>query len=306
MLDIIINDYKKYKQQGVIGDICDKKENYYLSYPIRKSSGKKRWIDAPQEPLKQIQEDILFNLMYKMRPHKAAVGFVANIGVEYGAEKHLGNNVLLNMDLQNFFPSIRLHHISKLVKFINMRAENIFGDKTQHFSNTEELIFRDIVTYRGSLPQGSPCSPAIANMVAYGLDKELQKFADKYNLTYTRYADDLSFSHPNEDFPLQEYIGVVEYIIRKEGFRANKKKTRVMRPHQRMSVTGVVINEKLSVPRWKWRNFRAKLHNLNKAGKPINKLEWQQLKGYCEWIKQLHPKRGERFLKSLGQIPRSD
>lgn len=304
MIDNIISDFNSLRSNNFFHVFNTNKKDYYISHVIPKSDGSKRYIDAPQDPLIGTQYDILHKFLYKFKPHQTAVGFISGMGVEEGAKRHLPNNVVLNMDIKDFFPSVKRRRVLQTLSFLMRRA-----NKTKLFSERvypdEIQMIGELLTYKGSLPQGAPTSPAAANLVAFGLDKKLYDLACQYGMTYTRYADDLSFSHPDEDFSMEDMVAIVDIIIRSEGFTPNKKKTRISRPHQRMQVTGIVINEKLSVPRWKWRNFRAKLHNLKMDGHPISEQQYQKLKGYCEWIKNLHPKRGKKFLSQLGQIPRA-
>jgi retron-type reverse transcriptase len=98
-------------------------------------------------------------------------------------------------------------------------------------------------------------------------------------------------------------IEKIDEVLKANGFNINKKKTRIRRPNTRMLVTGVVINEKLGVPKWRWRNLRAKIHNYIKDQVILSKSQYLELRGLVEWIRQLHPNRGMQLLESLGKIP---
>lgn len=276
------------------------KNGYYLTYRIRKNNGSKRRIDAPQLILKDLQHQILERILCHVAPHKAAVGFRAGHSITDGADRHLGCGAILNMDLKDFFNNIKFYEVLKSLTYVTscMERMNITGV----WSNKELIHLTDFVTFRGCLPQGAPTSPALSNIVARHMDKDLYNLAEEEGYTYTRYADDLSFSHPTGDVDLLEVCKKAMQIIKSSGFYINHKKTRMQRPHQRMTVTGIVVNEKKSVPKWKWRQFRAKLHNLEKSQKEINKEEYQQILGYAQWINQLHPKRGQRFLDQIGNL----
>jgi len=123
-----------------------------------------------------------------------------------------------------------------------------------------------------------------------------------HGLTYTRYADDVTFSCKDKTYNIGQIIPDMERIMSVNRFRVNSKKTRVMRPHKRMVVTGIVINEKLGVPKYKWKNFRAKLHNLIRDDVVVSKEELQKLRGYAEWIKNLNKTRGDFFLSQIGRL----
>lgn len=276
------------------------KNGYYLSYKIKKKSGKYRWIDAPQLTLKDLQYQILERILCHIDPHPAAVGFREGHSMTEGADKHLGCAALLNMDLKDFFNSIDYNMALRTLTHVTSHmADNNF---TPEWNNLDLRMLTNLVTYKTRVPQGAPTSPALSNLVARHLDRQLHELAESYGMTYTRYADDLSFSHPTGDMDLMDiYVDILKTIKRNE-FRVNSKKTRMQRPHQRMSVTGIVVNEKKSVPKWKWRQFRAKLHNLEKSQEKIETGEYQKILGYAEWIRQLHPKRGQRFLDQIGKL----
>ena len=305
--------------QKEVADIVKKKEDYYLSFPIKKSSGKLRWIDAPQGKLKELQYNILYKILYVQRPHKAATGFILGKGVKDGALRHLGCKVILTMDLNDFFPSIKakptvIVTLSTCLKVMDIIRRKKTLDKIEY--NYQEIAdIASLLTYKGGLPQGSPASPAMANLVCWPLDKSLSSLSDTFGkeysteIKYTRYADDLSFSSENKDISIGKLIPLVEEELKKQNFSSNQKKTRIKRPNARMLVTGIVINEKLGVPKWHWRNLRARLHNLQsnpKSGLPPTGLslqEQQELRGQIEWIRQLHPVRGNSLMESLGKIP---
>ena len=286
-----------------LDDLCKDIHNNYLSYPIKKRSGKYRWIDAPQSPLIEMQHAILYNIIYKFKTHEACIGFTKDKSVIDGANAHLKSNILLTMDLRNFFNSIKLSRVFDTINRIRIRL-NTKGHKgiSYNISKRQAQVVAALVCYKGQLPQGAPTSPAMANLVAYPMDVQLAKFAKKHGVIYTRYADDVAFSHSDKNYNIGALIKPIEEIVRNNRLRLNYKKTKIRRPHNRMSVTGIVINEKLSVPRWKWRNFRAELHNLITNGAEISLEHYQQLRGYAEWIKTLNPSRGKFFLSQIGKL----
>lgn len=276
-------------------------EEYYSSFAIRKRNKTLRWIDSPCTELKTIQLNLLYNCLYKLSPHKDCVGFRVGIGVKDGASRHLGAKVLLTMDISNFFNSIKISKVQQFCSHLIKRLNSI--DKPNDLYTMHEISpLAYLLTFKGKVPQGAPTSPALANLIVYKMDAELSKLAKFYGCKFTRYADDLAFSSDNKDFNIGQLIPKIKSIVEREGLKINYRKTKIRRPHNRMAVTGIVINEKLSVPRWRWRNFRAELHNLIKEDIVIDLEYWQQLRGYAEWIKTLHPKRGSDFLKKIGQL----
>jgi retron-type reverse transcriptase len=296
--------YKILEQtQEEVNTIANNVNLYYLSFPIRKSNGKLRWLDAPQEPLKHMQVNILKEILYKFKPHPAAIGFCVGKSVKTGAEQHLGNKTVLCMDISNFFPSIENNDVARVFAYLlsklDKKIPGMFDPATKQFDLN---ILTKLTTYNGSLPQGAPTSPAIANIFCLNLDKILTEWSKKNNLIYTRYADDLTFSHKDKHFDIAMLIPEVTKIIQDYGFTVNKNKTRILRPHRRMQITGVVINDKLGVAKYKWRNLRAFLHNVEKSGQSLTLDEYRTTRGQIEWIRQLNHTRGEQLLQALGKV----
>lgn len=273
----------------------------YLKYPIKKKSGKLRWLNPPMEPLKTVQSEFLEKVSPLLEPHKCAVGFRKNKSVIDGAKAHLDSNVLLTLDLKDFFNNVDDYKIRSVCRNFTAALDSLDKIEEGEFESVMEF-FISLVTGPKGLSQGAPTSPAISNLVGKHLDRELFEFAQEKDLIYTRYADDLTFSTKDESvdmYPLQQQI---KSIIRRQNFIINTKKTRIQRPHRRMSVTGIVVNDKLSVPKWKWRQFRAKLHNIERDKTILTDKELEEIEGYAQWIKQLHPKRGQTFQDQIGRI----
>lgn len=283
--------------ESTVKEITENIENYYMSFPIKKASGKLRWIDAPQEPLKEIQSNILKNLVYKFRAHPCAFGFIKGKSVRDGAAMHVQSKVLLCVDVSNFFSSIKVDEIFRLLTYLLNNCK----EPISHTKEELEMLVA-LLTYKGGLPQGSPASPALANMFCMKLDQHMYNLAKTNNLRYTRYADDISFSSKTSDFMMFTILPEINKELIKWGFRMNPNKTRILRPHRRMIVTGVVVNNRLGTPKWVWKNLRARLHNLLVQKDSLSTIEYQKLRGQIEWIKTLHHKRGEQLLAALGKI----
>lgn len=286
-------------------NLSSKIVNEYYSFPIKKSSGKLRWIDAPSDKLKEVQKQILEKFIYKFRPHPAATGFIKSKSVSYGARQHLNSQVLICFDLKDFFPSIKKSEVislmSKLFRSYKKRYIDFTFEKDDITAIASILLFKDT-----HLPQGAPTSPALANLYCLEIDSKLQKLAKQYGLSYTRYADDLAFSANYKLFKgdIQEFIKSIKSTIESSScLKLNPKKTRVLYPHHRMMVTGVVVNKKLGVPKPVWRNLRAQLHNLQTSKTGVSLSEWQLIRGKIEWIRSLSKVRGNQLLQALGKIP---
>lgn len=274
--------------------------NYYLSYPIAKSNGGRRWLDVPQGELKEAQYQIFYNILKGFKTHKCAVGFKEGVGIVDGSKQHLNSKVIFTTDIKNFFPAINKHRVLRILFWVVKQLQEKRGSLT--WTLAEIKVLAKLLTYKNALPQGSPTSPILSNLVCYRLDYSLSAWAEANDSIYTRYADDITVSTKSDKVNILTARDAVVNHIRIANFQVNHDKTRIYRQNQCMLVTGVVVNKKLSVPKWKWRNFRAKLHNLEKSQSPITLKEYQKLKGYAEWIRQLHPQRGNSFLTKLGKL----
>lgn len=253
-----------------LGFLLAKRNDLYKTFFLAKPDGSDRRIDAPVGLLKSVQRTILSEILEKIQPHPNRIGFLKGHNVLSGAKKHVGKKYLLNIDLKDFF-----HQIT------DNRVRGLFS-RVYHIDITDASLLAMICTYNGVLSMGAPTSPYITNIICYTLDKRLANFCEKLNIGYSAYADDLTFS---SDRPLtKKFIKTVTSIIEGKGFVINKKKVKLMTKSMRREVTGIVINEKLNVPRKKRKIIRAMFHNArNNPSEYVTKIH--KLRGNLEWLK---------------------
>ena len=201
-------------------------ELFYSKTHIPKKSGGTRELDIPSYDMKYIQRWILNNILYHVNVSESAVGFCCNKSIVDNAKKHLNQYCIVNMDIQDFFPSISFERVYRIFSY--------YG-----YTNEVSFILAKLCTFQNRLPQGSPASPYISNIVCLKLDARLSALAQKYESNYSRYADDLSFSGGND---IKSIIKPVSKILDDEGFRVNDNKTRIAYPYQRQEVTGLLVN----------------------------------------------------------------
>ncbi|HSH01185.1 MAG TPA: retron St85 family RNA-directed DNA polymerase [Anaerolineae bacterium] len=220
----------------------------YQTFKIRKKRGGWRTIEAPNDQLKGLQRLVYQKLLKELPLHEAATGFVAGKSIVDNARPHVGQEVVINIDLKDFFPTIKAHQVMLFWQAIG-------------WSEPAAHILTNICCYRGHLPQGAPTSPALSNAVNRRLDKRLAGLAAKLKGEYTRYADDLTFSFPKFGWRQRNVVPMVKKILQEEGYAIQKKKKiRIQRPHQRQTVTGLLVNEKINLPRKTRRKIRAMQH----------------------------------------------
>lgn len=204
----------------------------YHSFTVPKRDGTERTIDAPSDELKDAQRKILTWLERTYGFSEHVTGFRRGKSLWDNAKPHSGKKVVVNVDVENFFPSVSETKVAKAFAAMGMPEASI-----------PELV--RLTTYRGCLPQGAPTSPFIANSVFSPVDDAVVKLLKKYDkkAEYTRYADDLTFS--SDDSKIVNAIRIIEDgILPRFGFLAKKKKTCVYRAHTRQTVTGLVVNGK--------------------------------------------------------------
>lgn len=235
-----------------------KNEHLYKHYRIKKKSGGYRDIHAPDEALKTACKKLNYHLseVYEEYIPNSVHGFVYNRGIVSNAERHLVRKYVLNVDLENFFETVNSGRIMGLFKRHPFR-----------FSKNLRSVLAGLTTYENHLPQGSPCSPVLANMICFRLDKEMIRLASKHGWRYTRYADDITISCNELDDNLATIKGEkvlvgekIIHTIEKNGFTLNPKKTRLAVPNASKWVTGVKVNKKCNVSRKRIRQARAMLN----------------------------------------------
>jgi len=242
-------------------------EPRYREFSVPKRSGGMRRIAAPEEPLRGAQQRIRRRLLARLRAHPAAMGFERGRSIVHNAFFHTGKAVLVRMDLKDFFTSTRASRVKDYFRRIGWNRP------------ASELLTR-LCTYRDGLPQGAPTSPRLSNLVNYRLDARLTGLADSLGAVYTRYADDLFFSFA-EDRPgdVRKLIHFAKQIIKAEGYQIqHRKKLQLRRAHSRQVVTGLVVNDRVNLPRSVRRWLRAVEHHL-RSGRPAT-LSEAQLAGW--------------------------
>jgi retron-type reverse transcriptase len=286
---------------------------HYVQFQVPKKSGGKRTLSAPHRDLAACQRWILASIVGKLPVEPAAHGFAAGRSILTNAQEHTGRAIVVNMDLEEFFPSITLPRVRRVfqrVGYSPAAATVLALLCTECPRRTEKAggQTRFVATGPRALPQGACTSPGLSNQVTRRLDRRLGGLARTLGLTYTRYADDLSFSG---DADLEGRIGYlltgVRHIARAEGFAVNEKKTRVLRRHTAQEVTGLTVNDRVSVPRKELRRLRACLHYLSRADGELpdpatRRRAYEWLRGKIAFVRMVDPAKGDRLLAQFRQI----
>ncbi|WGJ13087.1 retron Ec67 family RNA-directed DNA polymerase/endonuclease [Methylocapsa sp. D3K7] len=245
----------------------------YTSFDIKKKGGGDRRIDAPIPMLKGLQKrfaDVLYECLHELeesekRENKLSHAFRRDYSIITNAKAHKSRRYVLNLDLKNFFPSLHFGRVRGF--FIN---NNQF-----RLAEPVATVLAQIACNDGVLPQGSPCSPILSELLTHFLDMRLVKLAARNKCAYTRYADDITLSTSQEKFPTALAVAIGEaWVLGDElksriedgGFTINDAKTRMQVRGSRQTVTGLTVNEKVNVPQRYYKLARAMTNSFLTTG----------------------------------------
>lgn len=263
----------------------------YLRHQMPKSDGTFRLIQEPRPLLKQTQRRILAGILNLVPPHQAAHGFTLGRSAPMAAATHCGEQMVITFDIENFFPNISFARIYAIFR-------------TLGYPRATALNLTAICTAWGPrkarhLPQGAPTSPALANLAALRLDARLSGLARSLNATYTRYADDLTFSG---DPHITALLPIVPLILKSEGFTPHPTKTRVQPRHKTQTVTGITVNQHLNLNRPAYDLLKAQIHHLTTGRTPAAPAVLSHLHGRLQWLAQLNPAKAARLMAKLDAV----
>jgi hypothetical protein len=287
-----------------LADLKGLSEHYHYRV-LQKPSGGIRLIEAPKPRLKGLQRTILAGILEKIPAHSAVHGFLKHHSIKTFVGPHVGQRVILKLDLDDFFPSISGPRIQAL--FRTMGYPEAVADLLGGICTTAAAHKYGIYS-RPHLPQGAPTSPALGNLCAYRADCRLSGLARSAGAGYTRYADDLAFSG-GEEFErcAQRFSIHAASILDEEGFSVHHRKTRIMRQSVRQYLAGLVANERINVRRADFDRLKATLTNCVRLGPASQNREnhphyRMHLQGRIAFVESIHPARGKRLRALSEQI----
>ncbi|HEU4328436.1 MAG TPA: reverse transcriptase family protein [Roseiflexaceae bacterium] len=284
---------------------------HYVRHARPKRSGGERVILAPKRELKALQRRVLHDLLDRVPPTEAAHGFRPGRSTATNAQPHTGQQVLVNLDLKDFFPSITYPRVRGILVGLGYSyavAATLALLCTEHDRvayDRDDGRYYISVTPR-ALPQGAPTSPALANLAAARLDRRLGGLAAARGWAYTRYADDLTFSG-GDPAAVGRLIAAVKKIVAAEDFVVHPDKIHVARRSGRQEVTGLVVNDAVGTPRRLRRQLRAILHNAGQTGLAAQNREGRAdfrayLAGMIGHISAANAAHGERLRAALREL----
>lgn len=224
---------------------------HYHTAQLPKKEGGYRSLSIPDETLKTIQRRITNVLLVHMPISRYAMAYRYGGSTLRNAKSHVGKSMVLKLDILHFFDSIRYSAVKEKAFPAAIYAEPI------------RILLSMLCYHKDALPQGAPSSPAITNILLLDFDEDLGKWCLERGISYSRYCDDMTFSG---DFDAREVISCVRTALKKMGFLLNEQKTRLQCSGQQQNVTGIVVNEKPSVPARYRRRLRQELYFCRKFG----------------------------------------
>jgi RNA-directed DNA polymerase len=224
--------------------------SFYRDFEILKNNGKKRKISEPLPSLKEIQIWILENILSEIPVSPYAKAYKRNVSLIENLKFHKNQPKVFTIDLENFFPSIKLDSIEKV--FIDLGYSRLISN-----------LLSKLCTRENCLPQGAPTSPYLSNIIFKKIDIEISTFCNANKIRYTRYADDLSFSG---DFDEELLFNFISEKVNSIGLTINSSKTKLMKQNSRQTVTGIVVNDKAQVVFHKRNKLRQDIHYIKLFG----------------------------------------
>ena len=292
-----------------------------------KRDGSSRLIEVPRPGLKACQRRLLAGLISLIPPHPAVHGFRPGRSVGTFVAPHVGQAVVLKLDLRDFFPGVTAARVAAIFRTAGYPEEvartlaglctNVAPAAAWHRpdapARTSTDYHRTRQVYRARhLPQGAPTSPSLANLAACRLDARLAGLARSAGASYTRYADDLAFSGDARwGRSVDRFAVHVAAIVREEGFAVHPRKTRVMRAGVRQVLAGAVVNVRPNVPRDDFDALKATLHNcLGRGPAGQNRAAVadfpSHLRGRIAHVATLNPARGAKLRALFDRIDWAD
>lgn len=257
----------------------------YTQYYRRKSNGGRRLITAPDEVLKGYQREFadFFYERVKYSFTTEVTGFMPGLSIKDNAELHTNKDWVVNIDIKSFFPSVKKNGVLGCLAKAGI----------SNFKHFDQRDLAEVLTLDGALPQGSPASPILANYIGmYLIDPRVKEKLDlhlsEFEIAYTRYADDITFSFNGEieRVRLRELIDDISHDLETNTpFRIAKDKIHVRSKSQRQAVTGIVVNEGFSINKQERNRLRAVMHKVRLGAIELD----SKIRGKLNFVREINP-----------------
>jgi hypothetical protein len=264
---------------------------------LAKTDGSRRTISIPKDDLRAVQDWLLGHLLSTQPPaHPAAHGYVSGKSIRTCAEAHIknmhaGGGLLVALDLTDCYG-----HTERKLVYTALCANGL--------DRHDAALICQLCLEHGHLPQGAPTSPVLLNLALASMDARLSEEAELHSFTYTRYADDLYFSQAaaygrEPALAAQVMIAAAHTVTHEFSHTINVTKTRVLRPHQRQEIVGIICNNgHLAAPRELRRTLRAALYRRSRG---LSCWDDQKIRGMIAFVKMIDSTAGAKFERLYSQ-----
>jgi len=264
-----------------IDQVLRNRHNDYRLVPIAKADGTSRLLRVPHDQLKFLQNKVRRHVLDAAEMLDCIHGGVRGRSARTNAKAHVGKTVVFTVDVKDFFPGIGPNTVAKIFRVLGFEAEAL-----------QSLI--DVTIWEDQLPQGAPTSVALANLAMYRVDVRISTLARQNGFAYTRYVDDLTLSGSRR---LLDFRGLIQRIVEEEGFRLNPAKLKTMLSGGRQTVTGIVVNQKLNLPREKRTEIRRQV--VEASSRHPTPFRITRIRGQLAWLSYINPEKADRLRRRI-------
>jgi hypothetical protein len=258
-------------------EIADHAGRNYRPFDLRKPGSKKwRHIDNPTEPLKGLQHRILRRVLSRHALPGTILGAVPGRSIRDNALAHVGQPVLVTLDLSDCFPSISHQEVHETFRGTLACGRHVAA------------VLTKLTTFQSRLPQGAPSSPTLANLVLLPMHNEVLGMAHEMGLACTSFVDDIAISGPSA----REAIEPVIRIIQRYGYAVNQAKKKVMAANSRQVLTGTVVNRTVSAGREKITRIRQRIYELATQPEEVTAADLRSIRGSIGQVAFLNSAQG--------------
>jgi len=271
-----------------LDEVVAERGKYYHSHRIPKRDGSLRILHVPGGSLMLLQQKIKQHILDRIKLLDCVHGGVIGRSVVTNAQPHVKKAVVFTLDVKDFFPSVDPKTVQTIFKVLG-------------FSREISDLLAQITTWNHELPQGTPCSTGLANLAMTRVDVRLSSMAKKYGFAYTRYVDDLTVSGSRR---LLGFRGLIRRIVQEEGFQIKPEKTQTMHSGMRQSVTKLIVNQKINLPRESRQQIRQQVIEFSSRPRHQRRND-KNILGQLSWLSSVNLDLGLRLLKQARLVAKS-
>lgn len=268
-------------------EISDQAGRHYRPFDLQKPGSRKwRHIDNPIEPLKWLQRRVLARVLAKHELPGSVLGAVPGRSIRDNASAHVGQSVLVTLDLSDCFPSISHHHVHDTYRGVLGCGRHVAS------------VLTKLTSYQTRLPQGAPSSPTLANLVLLPMHLDISRIAAELGLSCTFFVDDIALSGTRA----REAIEPAIEIIQRHGFAVSQRKKKVMSANAAQVLTGTVVNRVVSGGRKRILAIRQRIYELSTQEARVTAADLRSINGAIGQVAFLNTAQGAALKKYVSRM----